>query len=72
VDTVNNFVNLDLNEIDWLDSTGAFFETVRAGSTFNFSTGVNGISLNYTVIPETSTSLLGAFGALALLRRRRK
>jgi MYXO-CTERM domain-containing protein len=28
--------------------------------------------LNYTVIPESSTALLGAFGALALLRRRRK
>jgi autotransporter-associated beta strand protein len=72
VDTVNNFVNLDLNETNWLDSTGAFFETVRPGGTFSFSQVSNGINLNYTVVPESSTALLGAFGALALLRRRRK
>jgi len=28
-------------------------------------------TMSYTVVPETSTSLLGAIGALALLRRRR-
>jgi hypothetical protein len=32
---------------------------------------VNGVSLVPVAIPETSTSLLGALGALALLRRRR-
>jgi len=37
-----------------------------AGNTF-----VNGVSLVPVAIPETSTSLLGALGALALLRRRR-
>jgi len=37
-----------------------------AGNTF-----VNGVSLVPVAIPETSTSLLGALGAIALLRRRR-
>ena len=37
-----------------------------AGNSF-----VNGVSLVPVAIPETSTSLLGALGALALLRRRR-
>ena len=64
--------NLDLNVINWLDGDDNPFLAERAGSTFSFSEEADGIYLNYTVIPEPSTTLLGGLGLLALLRRRRK
>jgi fibronectin-binding autotransporter adhesin len=68
--STGNFSNLDLNTANWTDSGANLFGTVRAGGDFNLSLNGNDVVLNY-VIPETHTALLGAFGALALLRRRR-
>ena len=42
----------------------------NGGSTGNLH--INGIAVNGTVVPEPSVSLLGAFSALMLLRRRRR
>ena len=69
---VSGFDNLDLNVIDWLDKDLNPFLAERPDSSFSFSNGVDGIYLNYTVVPEPSTALLGGLGILALLRRRRK
>lgn len=48
---------------------------VAGAATYSFAVGANNFTVNTsplrTVVPETSTSLLGALGALALLRRRR-
>ena len=64
--------NLTLNTTDWLDGDDVALSTIRPLGTFSMSQGVGGIYINYTVVPETSTTLLGALGALALLRRRRR
>ena len=69
---VIGFDDLELNVIDWLDGNENPFLAERPDSTFSFSNEVDGIYLNYTVIPEPSTALLGGLSLFALLRRRRK
>jgi autotransporter-associated beta strand protein len=68
--STGSFGNLDLNTANWSDSGANPFGTVRAGGDFNLSINGNDVVLNY-VIPETHTTILGAIGTLALLRRRR-
>ena len=45
------------------------FDYSHNGSSDSF--GVSDLTLNGDAVPEPSTALLGAFGALMLLRRRR-
>ncbi len=66
------FANLDNQTTDVFTFSSPL--AIAANTPFNISatTGVIGIeSLQLNVIPEPSTALLGALGALALLRRRR-
>ena len=61
------------------DGTFSEITTVEAGDTVSFVIGNNGniggdetaLQAQIDVVPEPSTTLLGAFGLLALLRRRR-
>jgi len=69
--TTTNFANFELTTIDWLDSGSNSFDTSRIGNSFSLSQSGQDVILNYTVIPEPSSALLGAIGLLALLRRRR-
>jgi autotransporter-associated beta strand protein len=69
--TTTNFSNLSLNTVNWLDSLGNAFNTIRAGNSFSLSQAGDDVILNYNVIPEPSTALLGSLSLLALFRRRR-
>jgi hypothetical protein len=64
----NNFTIA--NDI-FADKQGHFLSDVRNGSTFSLTTQGSDVLLNYTVVPETSVTLLGGLSALLLLRRRR-
>jgi autotransporter-associated beta strand protein len=58
----------------WLDSNGLTLGSVRQNANFYLTQVGNDLYLNYmapVVIPEPSAALLGGFGVLALLRRRR-
>jgi autotransporter-associated beta strand protein len=70
--TTSGFSNLTLTNANWLDGDDNPFNSFRPGSSFSFSQVGQDIYLNYTVVPEPSTALLGGLGVLALLRRRRK
>jgi autotransporter-associated beta strand protein len=68
--TTTNFANLNLNTINWLDSGGNLFSTT--GGSFSLGQSGEDVVLNYAVVPEpNAAALLGGFGMLALLRRRR-
>jgi hypothetical protein len=54
---------LDINEL----ALGA----ARSGASFFLYEGNDGIYLNYAAIPEPSAALLGLFGSMLLLRRKR-
>jgi autotransporter-associated beta strand protein len=55
---------------DLRDSNGQTLNSVRGSSFFHLYQGDDGVYLSY-LIPEPSTALLGVFGMLTLLRRRR-
>jgi len=66
------FDNLSINTSNWLDGFGQSFDSIRGGDFFfSLYQDGNDIFLNYNVIPEPKTALLGAIGFLMLLRRRR-
>jgi autotransporter-associated beta strand protein len=68
--TTSNFTHLNLATLDWLDKDGSFFSTT--GGSFSLGQSGQDVVLNFTVIPEpNAAALLGGFGILALLRRRR-
>jgi autotransporter-associated beta strand protein len=68
--TTSNFGNLSLNTVNWLDKDGALFSTT--GGAFSLGQSGQDVILNYSIIPEpNAAALLGALGALLLLRRRR-
>lgn len=69
---ITGFGNVILDPDAWLDSNSATLSSVHSLGSFSMSQGAGGIYINYTVVPETSTTLLGALGALAMLRRRRR
>jgi len=67
-----NFANLILSTTNWQDGGSNFFDSsARSANTFTLSQSGQDVILNYNVIPEPSTALLGGLGLLALLRRRR-
>jgi fibronectin-binding autotransporter adhesin len=74
--TLSNFTNLTIAVENWADGQGAFFDAVRAGSSFSlYNDGVSSdVYLNYAV-PEPSTYALLALAAAGLgahvFRRRR-
>ena len=57
------------NAANWAINTGGFTDP-DAGS-WTLSQSGNNLVLNYTVVPEPPAALLGGFGLLMLLRRRR-
>ncbi|MFU8892450.1 MAG: beta strand repeat-containing protein [Luteolibacter sp.] len=66
------FENLSINTQNWLDGNDVAFNTARGGDYFfSLYQDGNNIYLNYNVIPEPKTALLGAIGFLMLFRRRR-
>jgi fibronectin-binding autotransporter adhesin len=68
--SLNNFGNLSLGSSTWLDSLSNPFS--GTGGTFSLAQSGSDVVLNYTVIPEPNVAaLIGGFGVLALLRRRR-
>lgn len=70
--SLTGFSNLGLNSpTAWLDESGDALATIRSDASFSLFQDGNIIYLNYTVIPEPSTALLGGLGMLLLLRRRR-
>jgi hypothetical protein len=70
--TITGLSNVQISS-NWLDSKGESLSSVRPGYTFSLFQAADGVYLNYTVVPETSTSLLLVFcyGA-TLLRRTRQ
>jgi autotransporter-associated beta strand protein len=68
--SLNNFGNLSLGSSTWLDSLSNPFS--GTGGTFSLAQSGSDVVLNYSVIPEPNVAaLIGGFGVLALLRRRR-
>ena len=54
------------------NGAGGFSNTLGAGGAFSLGTSGNNLVLTYSAVPEMDVAaLLGSFGALALLRRRR-
>ena len=71
--STTNFGNLTLTTINWLDGSGNLFDTLHPNGGFSLSQSGNDVLLNYAAIPEPNVAaLLGGFGVLALLGRRRK
>ncbi|MFM2171666.1 MAG: hypothetical protein RI957_1895, partial [Verrucomicrobiota bacterium] len=70
--TMSGFNNLSIASINWLDSSGQSLSSVRPGYTFGLHQAADGIYLNYTVVPESSTTLLLAFFAGATAWRRKR
>ena len=62
--------NIDLN--DWTINAAGFSSSPTRTGTFSLSSDANNIYLNYTIIPEPSSALFGALGALCLVARRRR
>jgi autotransporter-associated beta strand protein len=68
--SISGFQNLALGG-SLLDSNELALGSVRSGASFFLYQGNDGIYLNYAAIPEPSAALLGIFGSLLLLRRKR-
>ncbi|MBJ7397077.1 MAG: hypothetical protein JHC76_13650, partial [Akkermansiaceae bacterium] len=67
-----NSDNLDFANMTFTDTTPLTYAFNRVGFQNTTETNADQILMsNVAVIPETSTSLLGGLGVLALLRRRR-
>jgi autotransporter-associated beta strand protein len=70
--SITGFENLSLSTINWLDSNDQSLSSLRPNASFSLFQGNDGVYLNYTAVPETSTAwIVSLAGSLALLRRRR-
>ncbi len=73
---INNFNNLSLVSIDWLDSATNRISSVRSGASFSLYQDGNDIYLNYTAVPEPSTYAMLVLSGLAMagyvIRRRHR
>ena len=69
----NNFSNLSISNQNWLDSTGAAFNTVRPGASFTVTQQGQDVLITYVPEPSTLVALAGGVAAVAGfgLRRRR-
>ena len=73
VEFVNPVPGGTYDALAWGDGSAAGDWTLILDDQFNADDGAIGsVVIDYTAIPEPSTSLLGGLAALALLRRRRK
>ncbi|MFM2220684.1 MAG: hypothetical protein RLZZ553_432 [Verrucomicrobiota bacterium] len=70
--SITGFENLSLSTINWLDSNDQSLSSLRPNASFSLFQGNDGVYLNYTAVPESSTAwIVSLAGSLALLRRRR-
>jgi autotransporter-associated beta strand protein len=69
----NNFGNLSLSTQNWLDSTGAAFNTARPGSSFTLTQQGQDVLITYVPEPSTIVALIGGLAGVAgfSIRRRR-
>ncbi|MFY7819133.1 MAG: glycine-rich domain-containing protein [Akkermansiaceae bacterium] len=69
---ITGFENLSLTTINWQDSNNQTLSSLRPNASFSLYQGNDGIYLNYSAVPESSTALIISLaGGLSLLRRRR-
>ncbi|MFM8530070.1 MAG: beta strand repeat-containing protein [Ilumatobacteraceae bacterium] len=68
----NNFSNFSISTQNWLDSTGAAFNTVRPNATFSLSQQGQDVQITYVPEPAMTVSLLGGLAALARFASRRR
>jgi autotransporter-associated beta strand protein len=70
---MNNFSNLSISSQNWLDSTGAAFNTARPGSSFSVTQQGQDVLITYVPEPSTIVALIGGLAGVAgfSIRRRR-
>jgi len=70
---INNFGNLSLSTQNWLDGTGAAFNTARPGSSFTLTQQGQDVLITYVPEPSTIVALIGGLAGVAgfSIRRRR-
>ena len=70
---INNFGNLSLATQNWLDSTGAAFNTARPGSSFTLTQQGQDVLITYVPEPSTIVALIGGVAGVVGfgIRRRR-
>lgn len=70
--STSDFANLSVSVANWADGSGVLFDTARTGSSFGLEQVGSDVYLTYAAVPELdAATLVGGFGVLALLRRRR-
>lgn len=68
----NNFNNLSISTQNWLDSTGAAFNTVRPGATFSVTQQGQDVMITYVPEPSMLVVLGGGLAGIALMVRSRR
>ena len=70
---LNNFNNLSISTQNWLDSTGAAFNTARPGASFTLAQQGQDVLITYVPEPSTIVALIGGLAGVAgfSIRRRR-
>ena len=68
----NNFNNLSISNQNWLDSTGAAFNTARPGSSFTLTQQGQDVLITYVPEPSTIVALIGGLAGVAGVRIRRR
>jgi autotransporter-associated beta strand protein len=70
---INNFGNLSISTQNWLDSTGAAFNTARPGASFTVTQQGQDVLITYVPEPSTVVALIGGLAGVAgfSIRRRR-
>ena len=70
---MNNFNNLSISTQNWLDSTGAAFNTARPGASFTLAQQGQDVLITYVPEPSTIVALIGGLAGVAgfSIRRRR-